>query len=196
MDPVTAALVGWLVDRAATMSQRMLTRWLWGDKQANALHAVVSEAIRAAIDEMDVSAGREAIETLEIDGRVIATAEFRDHAAADGHRAWIVSCHPGRLFTRNQAITAMVLADHWVRRKQVLSGLTHECYVAALPHAVRKSRSPIRIVFPSPTRSVLIAPGPGGGLGRGPGCDLVAFGERPDRLDAGGRAQAWPPPRS
>ena len=61
MDPVTAALVGWLVDRAATMSQRMLTRWLWGDKQANALHAVVSEAIRAAIDEMDVSAGREAI---------------------------------------------------------------------------------------------------------------------------------------
>ena len=49
--------------------------------------------------------------SLEIDGRVIATAEFRDHGAADGHRAWIVSCHPGRLFTRNQAITAMVLAE-------------------------------------------------------------------------------------
>ena len=32
--------------------------------------------------------------------------------------------------------------------------------------------------------SVLIAPEPGGGLGRRPGCDLVAFGERPDRLDA------------
>ena len=48
---------------------------------------------------------------LEIDGRVIATAEFREHAAADGHGAWIVSCHPGRLFTRNQAITAMVLAE-------------------------------------------------------------------------------------
>jgi hypothetical protein len=29
----------------------------------------------------------------------------------DGHGAWIVSCHPGRLFTRNQAITAMVLAE-------------------------------------------------------------------------------------
>jgi len=134
--------------------------------------------------------------SLEIDGRVIATAEFRDHAAADGHGAWIVSCHPGRLFTRNQAITAMVLADHRARRKQVLSGLTHEYYVAALPHAVTEKRSPVRIVFPSPTRSVLIAPGPGGGLGRGPGCDLVAFGERPDRLDAGGTAQAWPPPRS
>ena len=41
----------------------------------------------------------------------------------------------------------------------------------------------------SKPRSVLIAPEPGGGLGRGPGCDLVAFGERPDRLDAraGGR---------
>jgi hypothetical protein len=72
VDPVTAALVGWLVDRAATMSQRMLTRWLWGDKQANALHAVVSEAIRAAIDEMNVSADREAIEQAlrqEVPGR-------------------------------------------------------------------------------------------------------------------------------
>ncbi len=48
---------------------------------------------------------------LEIDGRVIATAQFRENAAADGHGAWIVSCHPGRLFTRNQAITAMVLAE-------------------------------------------------------------------------------------
>ena len=48
---------------------------------------------------------------LEIDGRVIATAEFCEHAAADGHSAWIVSCHPGRVFTRNQAITAMVLAE-------------------------------------------------------------------------------------
>ena len=47
----------------------------------------------------------------EIGDRVIATAEFREHAAADGHGAWIVSCHPGRLFTRNQAITAMVLAE-------------------------------------------------------------------------------------
>jgi hypothetical protein len=49
--------------------------------------------------------------SLEIDGRVIATAEFREHAAADGQGAWTVSCHPGRLFTRNQAITAMVLAE-------------------------------------------------------------------------------------
>jgi hypothetical protein len=49
--------------------------------------------------------------SLEIGGRVIATAQFREHAAADGHGAWIVSRHPGRLFTRNQAITAMVLAE-------------------------------------------------------------------------------------
>ena len=49
--------------------------------------------------------------SLEIDGRVIATAEFREHTAADGHGAWTISCHPGRLFTRNQAITAMVLAE-------------------------------------------------------------------------------------
>ena len=49
--------------------------------------------------------------SLEINGHVIATAEFRNHATADGQGAWVVSCHPGRLFTRNQAITAMVLAE-------------------------------------------------------------------------------------
>jgi hypothetical protein len=48
---------------------------------------------------------------LEIDGRVIATAEFSERATADDHGAWTVSCHPGRLFTRNQATTAMVLAE-------------------------------------------------------------------------------------
>ena len=47
----------------------------------------------------------------ENDGRVIATARYSSHAAADGRGAWIVSEHSGRLFTRNQAITAMVLAE-------------------------------------------------------------------------------------
>jgi hypothetical protein len=42
------------------------------------------------------------------------------------------------------------LADHRVRRKQVLSGLTHEYYVAALPTPSPKA-GPVRIVFPSPT---------------------------------------------
>ena len=49
--------------------------------------------------------------SLEIDGRVIATAEFTEHAAANSQGAWIVSSHPGRLFTCNQAIAAMVLAE-------------------------------------------------------------------------------------
>jgi hypothetical protein len=47
----------------------------------------------------------------EYDGRVIATARSSEHAAADGHGAWIVSVRAGRLLTRNQAITAMVLAE-------------------------------------------------------------------------------------
>ena len=47
----------------------------------------------------------------EHDGRVIATARYSAHAAADGHGAWIVSGLPHRVFTRNQAITAMVLAE-------------------------------------------------------------------------------------
>jgi hypothetical protein len=48
--------------------------------------------------------------TAEHGGRVIATARYSAHAAADGQGAWVVSGWPGRLFTRNQAITAMVLA--------------------------------------------------------------------------------------
>ena len=47
----------------------------------------------------------------EYDGRVIATARYSSHAAADGQGAWIVAGLPGRLFSRNQAITAMVLAE-------------------------------------------------------------------------------------
>ncbi len=47
----------------------------------------------------------------EHDGRVIATARYSSRAAADGQGAWIVSGLPSRLFTRNQAITAMVLAE-------------------------------------------------------------------------------------
>ena len=43
--------------------------------------------------------------------RVVATARYRAHAAADGQGAWVVSGIPRRLFTRNQAITAMVLAE-------------------------------------------------------------------------------------
>jgi hypothetical protein len=38
-------------------------------------------------------------------------ATFPERDRAQGAGAWIVSCHPGRLFTRNQAITAMVLAE-------------------------------------------------------------------------------------
>ena len=47
----------------------------------------------------------------EFGGRVIATARYSSHAAAGGQGAWVVSDWPGRLFTRNQTITAMVLAE-------------------------------------------------------------------------------------
>jgi putative transposase len=45
------------------------------------------------------------------------------------------------------------LAEHRIRRKQVLGGLTREYYIAALPspRCYRKRRSRPRIVFPSPT---------------------------------------------
>jgi hypothetical protein len=46
-----------------------------------------------------------------VNGKAIATARFSRHAAADGNGAWIVSTHPARQFTRNQAITALTLAE-------------------------------------------------------------------------------------
>jgi hypothetical protein len=48
---------------------------------------------------------------LEVNGAVIATARFSHYAAADGNGAWIVSTHPARLFSRNQAITALTHAE-------------------------------------------------------------------------------------
>jgi hypothetical protein len=47
----------------------------------------------------------------EVAGAIVATARFSQWAAADGIGAWIVSTLPGRLFTRNGAITALTLAE-------------------------------------------------------------------------------------
>ena len=44
--------------------------------------------------------------TAEYDGRVIATARYNSHEAADGQGAWIVSGLRRRLFSRDQVIRA------------------------------------------------------------------------------------------
>lgn len=49
--------------------------------------------------------------SLTLDGETVAIARFSHHAAADGNDAWIVSTHPARLLRRNQAITALRLAE-------------------------------------------------------------------------------------
>jgi hypothetical protein len=49
--------------------------------------------------------------TAEYDGRVVATARYCEDAVDDGRGVWAVSGWSGRVFTRNQAITAMVLAE-------------------------------------------------------------------------------------
>jgi hypothetical protein len=49
--------------------------------------------------------------TAEYGGRVTATARYGAQAAAEGRGAWFVSGLPRRSFNRNQAITAMVLAE-------------------------------------------------------------------------------------
>lgn len=52
--------------------------------------------------------------SLTVDGTVVATARFSKGAAADGNDAWIVSTYPLRLFYRDQAITALTLAERLV----------------------------------------------------------------------------------
>jgi hypothetical protein len=49
--------------------------------------------------------------TLTANDRVVATARCVRRAAAYGNSAWIVSTHPARLFSRDQAITALSIAE-------------------------------------------------------------------------------------
>jgi hypothetical protein len=54
--------------------------------------------------------------TVRYGGQVIATARLSQHAAANGEGAWIVSTHPARLFNRNDAITALSIAERLAAR--------------------------------------------------------------------------------
>src|SRR5215470_11456597 len=79
VDPVTAALVGWLVGRVADTSVRKLDQLLRGDKQANALRTVVAEAVQAAVDEVVVPNDRAVVgEALRREGPDTAGIDFRD----------------------------------------------------------------------------------------------------------------------
>jgi hypothetical protein len=48
---------------------------------------------------------------LIVDGKVVATARLSRHAAGNGGGAWIVSSCPARLFTHDQAVTALTVAE-------------------------------------------------------------------------------------
>ena len=49
--------------------------------------------------------------TAEFGGRVVASARYSPAAAAEGQGGWTVSGLPRRLYSRDQAITTMVLAE-------------------------------------------------------------------------------------
>jgi putative transposase len=84
--------------------------------------------------------------------RRVLTEYLRHYNAARQHRA-LGQLTPAQAGT--QPPEPIDLADHRIRRKQVLGGFTHEYYVAALQShaATERRRSPTRIVFPSPTGS-------------------------------------------
>ena len=80
--------------------------------------------------------------------RRVLTEYLQHYNAARPHRS-LGQLTPAQADTRPPE--PINLADHRIRRKQVLGGLTHEYYVAALPppRCYGKRRSPTRIVFPS-----------------------------------------------
>ncbi len=80
--------------------------------------------------------------------RQVLTEYLRHYNTARPHRA-LRQPTPAQADT--QPPEPINLAEHPIRRKQVLGGLTHEYRVAALPPTLRNRRSPSRIVFPSPT---------------------------------------------
>jgi transposase InsO family protein len=84
--------------------------------------------------------------------RRVLTEYLRHYNTARPHRA-LGQLTPAQADTRPPE--PVNLAEHRLRRRQVLGGLIHEYYVAALPpHAATEERTPPpRIVFPSPTGS-------------------------------------------
>ena len=93
-----------------------------------------------------------------------AACQVGDHrwVMARPHRA-MGQLAPAQAHTRPPGID---LAGHRICRKQVLSGLTHEYYIAVLPPhaATERCRSSTRIVFPSPTGWPYVDPNPLGTL--------------------------------
>ena len=85
--------------------------------------------------------------------RQVMAEYLRHYNAARPHRA-LGQLTPAQAGTRPPV--PVNLAEHRIRRKQVLGGLTREYYVAALPPhaAAEERRPPPRIAFSSPTRSL------------------------------------------
>ena len=108
-----------------------------------------------------------------------AGRRVQDRSRFSGVLAWI-GCQPERSAFHHVLVTFLVA--HYVPSPISVSRPLR-----------RRSRCRTARLGSKPG-SVLIAPQPGGGLGRGPGRDLVAFGERPDRLGAraGGRRPGRP----
>jgi hypothetical protein len=86
--------------------------------------------------------------------RRVLTEYLRHHNTARPHRA-LGQLTPAQADT--QPPEPIDLADHRIRRKQVLSGLTHDYHAAALQShpAPEMRRPPTQIVCPSPTGSVM-----------------------------------------
>jgi hypothetical protein len=85
--------------------------------------------------------------------RLVLTEYFQHYNNARPHRA-LGQLTPAQADTRRH--DPVNLAEHWIRRKQVLGGLTGEHYIAALPPSVATEsadRRPNRISEPHRTTS-------------------------------------------
>jgi NB-ARC domain len=117
VDPVTAALVGWLVGRAADATARKLGRLVRGDKQENALRAVVAEAITAAVHEVVVPGDRTVVmDALRREGPGTPTIDIRNVLALRDAALRVVAPRLSVLADQGYSADAGRLADDITRR--------------------------------------------------------------------------------
>jgi hypothetical protein len=117
VDPVTAALVGWLVGRAADATTRKLGRLVQGDKQENALRAVVAEAITAAVHEVVVPGDRTVVmDALRREGPGTPTIDIRNVLALREAALRVVAPRLSVLADQGYSADAGRLADDITRR--------------------------------------------------------------------------------
>ena len=142
---------------------RLIPRQRWAEVFAVTPATLLAWHRRLVARKWDYTSRRELLDRLLIVNEhhlcQVLTEYLRHYNTARPHRA-LGQLTPTQADTRSPE--PVNLAEHRIRRKQVLRGLTHEYYVAALlpPRRCGTTQVTTPIVFPSPTGSGPARPTP------------------------------------